>query len=221
MNLTTAFRTGARLGAAVALVAGFLEVLGMVGGFVPAYQRGATLGLSAYAVVLYGLVGVVGGAALGGALWLAGVHSKIRPMLLALQGTGWFLAIGAIVLDQSLRYQPVPTAVVVVLNAGLVVAGIGVGTLLWAFERARGRWGLRRLGLIPVVTLALSVAGLLSETWFASLSPSPESTADSSAARPNVILIVMDTTRADHLSAYGYGRQTSPTLDRLAAEGAR
>ena len=37
---------------------------------------------------------------------------------------------------------------------------------------------------------------------------------------PNVILIVVDTLRADHLSGYGYARATSPTLDRLAREGA-
>ena len=38
---------------------------------------------------------------------------------------------------------------------------------------------------------------------------------------PNVVLITLDTTRADHLSAYGYERQTSPVLDTLAAEGAK
>jgi len=34
----------------------------------------------------------------------------------------------------------------------------------------------------------------------------------------NVILITLDTTRADHLSCYGYHRQTSPNLDKLAKE---
>jgi len=37
--------------------------------------------------------------------------------------------------------------------------------------------------------------------------------------RPNVLLIVIDTLRADHLASYGYARATSPNLDRLAAEG--
>ncbi len=36
--------------------------------------------------------------------------------------------------------------------------------------------------------------------------------------RPHVILITLDTTRADHLSCYGYARHTSPHLDRVAAE---
>jgi len=39
--------------------------------------------------------------------------------------------------------------------------------------------------------------------------------------RPNVLLISMDTTRADHLSAYGYERPTSRRLAGLAAEGVR
>jgi len=38
---------------------------------------------------------------------------------------------------------------------------------------------------------------------------------------PNVLLVILDTTRADHLSTYGYFRQTSPNLTRLAEEGER
>lgn len=38
--------------------------------------------------------------------------------------------------------------------------------------------------------------------------------------RPNIILITVDALRADHLSCYGYGRNTSPNIDRLAKEGA-
>jgi len=39
--------------------------------------------------------------------------------------------------------------------------------------------------------------------------------------RPDVLLLTIDTLRADHLSAWGYVRPTSPTLDRMAAEGTR
>jgi arylsulfatase A-like enzyme len=38
--------------------------------------------------------------------------------------------------------------------------------------------------------------------------------------RPSVILVLIDTLRADHLSSYGYGRPTSPEIDRrLARQG--
>lgn len=36
---------------------------------------------------------------------------------------------------------------------------------------------------------------------------------------PNVVLVVVDTLRADHLGCYGYQRPTSPCLDALAAQG--
>jgi arylsulfatase len=45
--------------------------------------------------------------------------------------------------------------------------------------------------------------------------------AEAQRSRPNVLLLTIDALRADHLSAWGYGRPTSPHLDRLAAEGVR
>lgn len=36
---------------------------------------------------------------------------------------------------------------------------------------------------------------------------------------PNIIIIAVDTLRADHLGCYGYYRPTSPHIDRLASEG--
>gem|GEM_PF-1025569 len=36
---------------------------------------------------------------------------------------------------------------------------------------------------------------------------------------PNVLLVVVDTLRADHLDLYGYGRQTAPNLSARAAAG--
>ncbi len=41
------------------------------------------------------------------------------------------------------------------------------------------------------------------------------------AGSPNVLLIVLDTVRVDHLSLYGYSRPTSPNLERLAQHGIR
>jgi arylsulfatase A-like enzyme len=36
---------------------------------------------------------------------------------------------------------------------------------------------------------------------------------------PNVLVIVVDTLRADHLSSYGYARPTSPNIDNVAGNG--
>jgi choline-sulfatase len=48
--------------------------------------------------------------------------------------------------------------------------------------------------------------------------PVPSRTAPN---RHNVILITIDAVRADHTSAYGYGRPTTPALVRLAGRGTR
>lgn len=40
-------------------------------------------------------------------------------------------------------------------------------------------------------------------------------------SRPNIVLIVLDSVRKDHLSCYGYPRATTPNIDRIADEGIR
>ena len=35
----------------------------------------------------------------------------------------------------------------------------------------------------------------------------------------NILLIILDAVRADHLSCYGYHRETSPVIDKIASEG--
>ncbi|NQZ97032.1 MAG: sulfatase [Myxococcales bacterium] len=54
--------------------------------------------------------------------------------------------------------------------------------------------------------------GVLAAPWLACL------LACGGETRPNVLLISIDTLRADHLGVYGYSRDTSPALDRLAEE---
>ncbi len=42
----------------------------------------------------------------------------------------------------------------------------------------------------------------------------------SEATAPNVLLIVMDTVRADYVSSYGFAEETTPNIDALAQQGA-
>ncbi len=63
-------------------------------------------------------------------------------------------------------------------------------------------------------TLGVACAGLLFLITACAEKPQPLS-----FPFANLILISIDTLRADHLGAYGYERPTSPTLDRLAREG--
>ena len=63
--------------------------------------------------------------------------------------------------------------------------------------------------------IALGAALALGVLWLGN--PPPKTAAAS--GRPNVLMISIDTLRADHLSAYGYPRKTSPGIDALAARG--
>jgi len=44
---------------------------------------------------------------------------------------------------------------------------------------------------------------------------------DAPPPRPNLVLVVVDALRADHVGSYGYERATTPNLDQLASEGLR
>src|SRR5438093_502224 len=61
--------------------------------------------------------------------------------------------------------------------------------------------------------------------WFRAASPAASAAVLVGACRAprdrgrwNVLVILVDTLRADHLGAYGYGRPTSPHLDDLARQ---
>lgn len=56
------------------------------------------------------------------------------------------------------------------------------------------------------------------------LALAPDSGADNSTpavSRPNIIFVVVDALRADHVSAYGYERRTTPYLDSFMTGGTR
>jgi len=79
------------------------------------------------------------------------------------------------------------------------------------------------LRLIPVVTLVLVAAALAfalrgAERDAGARGASPGAGAGSASAKPpkNVVLISLDTLRADHLGAWGYERETSPRIDAFA-----
>ncbi len=73
----------------------------------------------------------------------------------------------------------------------------------------RRRWVI---GLAVALLVALAFGGFRSRQ---------AGTGGASAAGMNVLLVTLDTTRADRLGCYGYASARTPRLDRLAAEGVR
>jgi len=72
-----------------------------------------------------------------------------------------------------------------------------------------GRWGLDPV----VVEVGASPETAAAEVGVPTFDPA------ALKDKPDIILITVDTLRADHLRAYGYDRPTSPWLDRLAKGG--
>jgi arylsulfatase A-like enzyme len=101
----------------------------------------------------------------------------------------------------------------------LVALGVIVAASIWLREFAR----------IPILTFkvcALTIAiGLMLFATSVALSafegtPRVQAAAGEvrQSGRPNVVVIVLDTVRADHLSVYGYERNTTPNLKALAKD---
>jgi arylsulfatase A-like enzyme len=92
--------------------------------------------------------------------------------------------------------------------------------LLYGLSRwLRRRPALARLPLPAAVLILLAAFGLPRL-----LSPAgpelPARTGPAPAHAPNLLFIVIDTVRADHVNLYAYGRETAPELARFAQEGA-
>ncbi|MBM4014132.1 MAG: sulfatase, partial [Planctomycetes bacterium] len=107
-------------------------------------------------------------------------------------------------------------------------AGIAFGAALLGGFAGRGTARAPRAAALAAALLALAALGsiaLRQRTEAAGGSArdaAPTATAPETVGneqRPHVVLLVLDTLRADRLGCYGYGRPTSPELDALAARG--
>ena len=73
------------------------------------------------------------------------------------------------------------------------------------------------LALLPLALL-LPAAGCSDSRDAREDAPAEASAAAPRDDRPNIVLVTLDTTRADRLGVYGYFRDTSPRLDAFAAD---
>ena len=80
-------------------------------------------------------------------------------------------------------------------------------------------------GTVAAFLILLTVSGLVAGSrWMATRPPRaavPEAIPPLLQDKPNTVLIMIDALRADRLNCYGYGPQTSPHIDALAADAIR
>ncbi len=70
-------------------------------------------------------------------------------------------------------------------------------------------------GLWLLLFVGTGVYPTVRESWALTTTPCPQGN------QPNVLMVVLDTVRADNLSMYGYDRETSPNLKRWSSRGVR
>jgi arylsulfatase A-like enzyme len=114
------------------------------------------------------------------------------------------------------------------IHAGLAFFGVllvffGARRLLTRRpSRARRMYSLTGVSVVLIMGYFLHVSGLSSDLPSnidtGNQSPISSTVSWGDQTPPNILFVVLDTTRLDRLSLYGYPLQTSPELDRLAAE---
>jgi hypothetical protein len=150
------------------------------------------------------------------------------------------LAAGAIAMALKTFAPAFPALSVALLPAGVLIVHVIVRELLGHSVAVRALLGPNDYPAVVSALLGLVVA--LGMAWLATrphvlrvllvsslaLLPvaarwpvRPHSSANAGAAgHPSIIVLVMDTTRRDHLSVYGYALPTTPSLEHLGAESA-
>ncbi len=192
--------------------------------------KGSTMDIYGYAMILYGLIGAAVGLGTGIGMGLLAAlvgHLKGTVNTFALVLAGWFAGnifiLGRFRLFRDIwKEQPLPMSIKLLL---LIIAGIMFIGLL---TTARSRMKTREfrpvrpilLSLIPVI-LGMIVWGAGKIDSSGRSSEGPSAIPQHLTGSPNVILLMIDALRADHLGCYGYTRASTPIIDALARQGVR
>ena len=135
---------------------------------------------------------------------MAGVHATAWPAIRTAIAHG-YPSHGLWRLTSSLLQEAIDPALPWIAGVGVLLSALVLSARLeWVTSRRP-----RRLSMIIALGAAHLAAVILIYAWPLLDRPAKDS--------PNVIFVVVDTLRADHLGFAGYSRPTSPHLDRLAA----
>jgi arylsulfatase A-like enzyme len=177
----------------------------------------------AWAVVGYGALGGLGGLGIGGVMALVGGEGFGAAV--AAVGVGLAFVVGRFrVIRDVFAEQLPPGRSTQLVQVAALVAAAGIAWWLWRRLAAAERNGRRLTN--PIV--AVLVVAIVAIGWTLAVGrPEPATVVGSpgpgrpGATGPNVILVMVDTLRADRLSVYGYTGGQTPHVDALAADGIR
>jgi uncharacterized protein (TIRG00374 family) len=217
--------SGAVGGALAGVILGLLEAFwtGFVSGFGP--------NLFVYAMLMYGLIGLGAGIGFGVfmgivAVALGRVKGSIKTYALAF--SGWFamntLILGRFLLNRDVfKEQGVPMTAMLglLLTAGIVFLG---GFLLaQSGKRKQDPYSIRPVYWVGMLFIPafLFWAVTAAAASFRTVPERPTGIPDTVSDKPNIMLIVCDALRADHIGVYGAFDADTPTMDSLAENSIR
>jgi len=163
----------------------------------------------AVALALAAALAVVFWAALISEAWQRRTAFLASPVMLSL-----LLLIGPWVSGEELSgHSPwVKTVGSLLAVAGVLVAA-GISYRIFRRKPARR---ITKVAAGTVAVVLLGAATLAPGTTI--LGKAVNAALPSASGKPNILLITLDTVRADHVSAYGYERDTTPSLREFARE---
>jgi arylsulfatase A-like enzyme/uncharacterized membrane protein YbhN (UPF0104 family) len=228
---------GLTIGLGAGLLAGVIVGLAEGAVVVSSAHGGVGLGVITYGAVAYGLFSALVGGGLGFALADTGRLMKRRAMpepqayarITAFLVASMALGLGAFrirrdLFAEQLKWKSVEGIGVLLgcLVASVVLYLVLSALLRFLVNRKPGSVMLRAWGS-PAV-LAVVVAATAGVTLLVG-QPAVAAPGNGRPAAPdgagNVLVIVVDTLRADHLPAWGYERGSTPNLDAFAADAVR
>jgi len=177
----------------------------------------------AWGMLVYGLLGAVGGLGLG--VLAAVLRTDGFGLALATVGAGlgFVVARFRIVRDVFLEQLP-PGPLALAAQAGAVLLTTVLAVALWRWLRGADarRRPLTRPAVAAGVVFVAAGVWIIASRGLAPVPPVPQAPAvQAPAGAPPIVLIAIDTLRADHLGAYGSTSATTPHMDALAADGIR
>ncbi|MBN1354790.1 sulfatase-like hydrolase/transferase [bacterium] len=214
-------------GFSAGLLAGVM--LGLVESFWLFFSKSPSADMFAYGMILYGLIGAAAGTALGTGLGLVAValgHVRGALNTFALVLSGWFslniLVLGRFRLFRDIwKEQTLPFQILLVLMAGTCICFV----ILFHVARRNNTPVGSRIRNSLILSAALIAAGitigLSGGLFFERPVLDPPIVPKHLQEAPNVILIMCDALRADHIGCYGYSAAQTPVIDSLAGMGIR
>jgi len=170
-------------------------------------RAGLLVAADAAALALVGLVAVV-------PLVLLGRHLRFLPTPTAWSGF-WFGVGVSVLAGHGLVWftAPPPFTEAPPGHGNPLIFGAEVAVLagLWWWVARVARPPLRRVLVVAMILVALVQVGLHLRQM-----PDP---GEATAAAPNVLLVSLDTTRADRFGVHGASGDPTPVFDRMAREG--